>query len=657
MQHQSPTNSHTHRHYISSVNLGHQKRGDASKQVGGLWSIYGSGGSPAAYSGDPLRCLEEEDAEQREGVVEVDTIEQRFNKSVRTTSRNLTLSLENATGAVNQASHAMGDDTFDQIGAFQDMSLWLTRRPYFDPLFCSLVCINIVLVVIQVDMDTTPQWMLLASIALDITFAGELIVRIMASPKAIFRDRILMFDACVISIAWVDIFIEMQGVPLEMDFITILRVIRLGRLLNAGVRFKHLYLLRVLTEAMQTCASPMLAVVAVSLISILSCAVMLTTLVGAAATDSEEVKPVLLAKYGSVMKSCLSLLEGMSGSSDWGTEIGFKLLQQARQNKLGSLIMFIAVYVSYFVLRLGLNGVVTAIFLESLFSAGDREDSEDAGQEFHAQNEIVKDLNHMFKNMGFSKTDTVPWEDIHQGLLENPGLLGKLNMSMEEVEELYNKCDGDGLGGVSHDDFIFALFKQLAISKSVDMLSVDYQQEQALLRIQELHQGLKFSVASLQSRLSALFSLLPQLEDEIGLLRRGMQEIRNLEESLQEKRATRKAMVAGGLRTLAEIHPGHELLGGLPQSSTGAQPSSTTARVPNIWDIRANSELNKKLEETEKRVANLLQAPDGAHEADDDLTSRHIERLADSIVLSVKLSLQQEMDAARQDSTVTVPNT
>merc|ERR1711879_979875 len=207
--------------------------------------------------------------------------------------------------------------------------------------------------------------------------------------------------------------------------------------------------------------------------------------------------------------------------------------------------MLIFLLLAHVILRLGLNGLVTAVFLEQLFQASDKEDERASSMELVEQGELLRQIDRILPESDHGES-SLTWEVIEKAIGSNERLMQKLTLTKDVLLELFQHIDEKGDGAVNSDDFIFAIFRMRAMSKSVDMLSIDYQQEKALQRISELHHGLRYAIAGIQSRLTALFSLLPQLEEEIESVRNGLEEIQRWETILEKKREYREKLRLNG---------------------------------------------------------------------------------------------------------------
>jgi len=372
-------------------------------------------------------------------------------------------------------------------------------------------------------------------------------------------------------------------------------------------------------------------VLLLTLITVFSFAVMMTTLVPTAGQDGEAIEEVALHYFDTVLRSCLTLLEGMSGASEWGTSFAFILFEGLRAGKLGSTLLFVATMIAFVVLRLGLNGLVTAVFLEQLFHASDKEDEAQASQELYAQGELLKKLDNLFgvdKDEAPKETEGIVWKDMLRAMETHPEVEQAMNLTVVELEKLFLHLDEDADGVVATDEFIFAVFRLRAMSKSVDMLSIDYQQEQSLQRIQYLYNGLRHAIAGIQSRLTALYAILPVLEDEIQKVRRGMEEVEELDSILMLKRQSR---------------------GGFSANCSKAEDDEVDimARMT-VEDLRGTLHLNRRLADVEAAAQCLRDdVPLVAGEEVDTSVEDHIGAVASCIVQSLQLALQQELANVR----------
>jgi len=413
-----------------------------------------------------------------------------------------------------------------------------------------------------------------------------------------------------------------------------MRVVRLARIMRLGKYLARMTALNSLINGMVEAASPLTAVAGLLLMSIMGFAIMMTSLVPSAA-DDEETQEVLIRFFGGVGQSAITLLSGMSGASDWGPDVAFVLYTKIRDDgqwEIGSSMLLVSMVLVFAVLSLGLNGLVTAIFLEQLFSVADREDEKVAASELWEAQQVMGALteslaecvHHPPDGIDPVPNDTLSWPIVKHVMSSQPRIQEGLAINLTEAKLLFKHLDEDDSGKVNYDDFIFAIFRLRAMYKSVDMHSVDYQQEKALQRVGQLETSLKRSVSGLYSRLSSLYGMLPDIEDEVKCAKDAITEVFFLQEALEDKKAYREKL---------ESH--HQ---------KGIPLDPDAAGTKDLFSLRMKSELNRALAELEASTARHARKERSVTE-----TKKLMESLAVSAVHSVKMILQREVSKVRQE--------
>eukprot|EP00927_Polykrikos_kofoidii_P079395 TRINITY_DN76179_c0_g1_i1.p1 TRINITY_DN76179_c0_g1~~TRINITY_DN76179_c0_g1_i1.p1 ORF type:complete len:641 (-),score=117.71 TRINITY_DN76179_c0_g1_i1:101-1867(-) len=530
----------------------------------------------------------------------------------------------------------------DNIRGLQQMSHWLTERKYFDAFFCGLVALDVVVVCVEVDSgDETGQFFTATHYFFVTVFTCEVALRLLANPACIF-EKLMIYDTSIVvlSIARLIVVKYLEAsddhsagdVFADMSFLIVLRVARLCRVVRVSRFVRGLYLLRILTTAIIGSFYPLAMAMSLTALTILSFAITLTSLVPETKHDGDVVFYEMVRLHGTVAQSCLTLLEGMSGASDWGSTIAKTLYFAAADFKVASIVALICMFFAYFFVILGLNGLITAIFLEQLFHATDKEEEQESNQDLAEQQQILREFDASFEQQGYGRDDNLTWEGVQKLLKNNPQLQSLLRISMESAEDLFKQLDVNNTGCVSTDVFVFAVFKLRTRSTSVDMLSIDYQQEKALHRIGQLHHGLRIAIAGIQSRLTTLFAMLPGLEAEIEAVRRGVAEVQEYEQILNAKRAERKMLQEGGYNHNGTI-----------------EEDEMSTKHMSVEDIRESFALNNRLTELEKLVDALYQEDDSEETYHERVagTESSLGGVADNIVHSVHLVLQKELEALR----------
>jgi len=274
------------------------------------------------------------------------------------------------------------------------------------------------------------------------------------------------------------------------------------------------------------------------------------------------------------------------------------------------------------VLFLAFSGLVTGIFVEQLFGVHQRMKDNEQQKELQQRHDCLTKLEELFSEAGYPSDARIPWAEIKRTLGKNAELMNNLDVTMDDANRLFTHLDHNGNGHVVTDEYIFGFFKLKAVSKSIDTLSIDYQQEKNLHRLSKLQQTIRVCVAGIQSRLTILTSLLPQIKDKIEEVTRDIDEVSVLEGQLAEARRIRDEAEQGA-----------------------CNPEEALSFALNIDMLRSNYQLNERLGSLEEELTQLQALPEGPN----SMTPAMINAIADDVVRSVKQALQEELAAAKAD--------
>jgi len=374
--------------------------------------------------------------------------------------------------------------------------------------------------------------------------------------------------------------------------------------------------------ALQKSIQPLLIVLVLCGLLVFAFAVMMTSLVPDAVEDGDEVREVALENYGSVARSMRALLEVFDGSASCSVDTVFTLFDAAQTGRFGAASMLLARLLASSVLFLATSGLVTGVFIEQLFSVMSRVEERAQRKELLRSHECLTILDQVFSDLGYDSEEHVTWAAIETGLELNPSVQDRLDINLEDAHRLFLQLDEDNDGSVQTEEFIFSMFKLKTMSKSIDMLSIDYQQENALRRLSELHNALGLSLASIKSRLLTFTAMLPAMERKIRDVTAGIDEVARLEGDLSMAKRAREDSAA---------------------KAQGGEPSASSGYC--IQTLRANYHLDDRLTALEQQFAAFEEQANGKdvlHASDEDVAA-----IADGIVQSIKECLREELREAK----------
>jgi len=515
-------------------------------------------------------------------------------------------------------------------GPFQKRIRKSLKTGRFDCFVCLLIVVDSIMITISVNYSEQEVEEDLPMIgvlyAISFCFFVEYCIRVTAEPWK-FTQKLLLFDLVVVLISALEL-ISRFIIQMQMDtlFLRIFRICRLMRFAKLAKPARRLPPLQLLLDALARSVQPLVIVLLLSGILIFAFAVMMTNLVPEALKDhDDDVREVVLKQYGTVLRSMRTFLEVIDGSASCSIDSMMVLVKAAGAGRQGVWFLVTCRLLATFVLFLALSGLVTGVFIEQLCGATNRVEEKIRQKELHKSHDCLLMLDSVFKRRGYSGDDPVTFKEVSKILSSDKTLQDRLEITTEDARRLFMHLDVDGHGSVGTDDIIFGVFKLKTISKSMDMFSIDYQQEKALQRLSDLHSTLRLSIAGIQSRLASFAGLLPAMEKKIDMVTGGITEIQKLEEDLVVARKTRHSAY---------------------QEVTGRGPGDLMSNVLNIETLRSNYHLNGRLTALEEDFEKLQESEDRGAPTPQE-KEEAVAMIADSIVQSIKQTLEEEIIALR----------
>lgn len=393
----------------------------------------------------------------------------------------------------------------------------LVSDPRFELAFAFLVLVNILVTALEVDHgDSAPSVFSVLNVLFAVAFTLEVIVRSYGTPHC---DSLLLFDILIVAVSVFEVALldQIGRGGSNLSYLLALRIFRLLRVLRIA-RFMRFEVLRVLTEAICRSAQPLAVVFLLIVLLLFSFSLALTTLLPLL----PELDASLLQRYGSVSRSMVTLIQATAGVDEWA-----EALWPLSSSWTGwSAIFVLAIFAAVLTLHLGAAGLLAGVFLDQLFAVSGSHDQLRYEQQMRQHHRMLRQLDERLAQLGFSASDQVCWADIAPALQDV-----SLGVSVEVAERLFQHL---GTDTVLVDDFLFGLFKLRTITKSVDMLSIDYQQEKTLRRISELQASARLALANVQARLSPLHRTLLQLQVRVAELRGELLQLLELRAKLRQ---------------------------------------------------------------------------------------------------------------------------
>lgn len=410
---------------------------------------------------------------------------------------------------------------------FHVFCLHLSHNKYFQLFFACLIALNAIFMAFEADYNVrndgdweeTQGGPVIANL-FTLFFVLEAIVRFNGRVVPLWKDKILCFDLLIVWIAVTDNWVlNPLAYASNLYFLSTLRVFRLLRITRLLRLVRFLRPLRVLTACVVHAALCLFWIFVLLFFVIFAFSVVITILVG----DDIEVDPK--RHFRSVGNSMLTLLQVVLHGIEWGPEVYVPLTQgNAAAVVAGS---FFLAYVIFGILCL--SNLITGVFVEQMFDAAKSDDAHQHAEALLRQDSSLRIFRSILFELDTSNDGLLTWDEFRKGFETHPAFFDDLEVTMETAEALYYQLDVYKNDHVSIDDFLFAVIKFKEASKTIDMLSVDYQQQKALREIYCLAQQCDSDVGQIEECTRSIDSSLVKLSQDINALRSEVRQILGLE--------------------------------------------------------------------------------------------------------------------------------
>jgi len=188
--------------------------------------------------------------------------------------------------------------------------------------------------------------------------------------------------------------------------------------------------------------------------------------------DAEPTAPE--AYFESVAASMLTLNLIFLRSIKWGPKILWPLIYSSDPQRVG-VGLFMLLFIGFSLICL--MNLISGVFVSSLLEAAQR-DAAIIDRESLSRGEVSLDkLKEAFRKFNVSGSGVLTLEEFEQGLIKHKGICKSVGLNPHQAGALYRQLDLNGSGLVNLEEFLVGLLKLTKTSKSIDMLSIDYQQQ------------------------------------------------------------------------------------------------------------------------------------------------------------------------------------
>jgi len=295
----------------------------------------------------------------------------------------------------------------------------------------------------------------------------------------------------------------------NLSFLRLLRILRLMRVLRL-VRLLHFVgELATIISSISNSLRPFLWILLLLMMIIYMIAIVFTQIVFSKRVEMKTFPPVgalainawteedasLVAWWGSLPRSALSLFEAILGGCDWEDVV------RPLDRSIHPLLPFVfSIYIAFTLLCI-LN-VITGTFVQSAMQGAENEKARD----------FINGTKAMFNDVGVDELAMVTW-DQYKEMLEDPVFksnLRRIDVSKMDARLLFRLLDIDRVGEVDFDKLIASMLRLQQGSKFMDIMKLMFVVEghhRMFDKITDLAEDTKEEVSSIRSQVKSAVQL------------------------------------------------------------------------------------------------------------------------------------------------------
>eukprot|EP00929_Paragymnodinium_shiwhaense_P032635 TRINITY_DN18060_c0_g1_i1.p1 TRINITY_DN18060_c0_g1~~TRINITY_DN18060_c0_g1_i1.p1 ORF type:complete len:829 (+),score=218.41 TRINITY_DN18060_c0_g1_i1:131-2617(+) len=357
-----------------------------------------------------------------------------------------------------------------------------------------IIFINACIMCYEVNLPPNEgEWIETSEVVFTVLFALDLFIRIAGTTlEAWYLSGWLVLDAWIVLASLIQVAMsvtsENSAAGELLQACQLLRMLRLLRLAKAFVFWRPLI---VILQAVSKVWLNVLASVLFIGIQWLTFSIVITAVLGRKVKKlaergelEEDVAEAITKFFGTVPRSFLTTLEITVGGVDWGSAILDPLWRSKTSwsTPVAVLLLICISYTSFCLWNFALGLYVRQV----LKIATDYDKEIDRQAVLDGENN-VNDIRAILEKLDITQDGLISHDELTKGIREHPEMLETMGVGKDELEVLHTALDSDGNGMVGVTEFLFAVLKLAGKSKTVDALSVDYNQKVFLTEISELH--------------------------------------------------------------------------------------------------------------------------------------------------------------------------
>lgn len=420
----------------------------------------------------------------------------------------------------------------------------LCSRTIFQWLCTSVIILNLVMITLaaedQVKLLQSPGdadalarlgWIGEVYTVCQLYFILEIIIRTLGCLRQPWKDYWLVFDGLIVLLSILDTWIvgALSGSDGGRESpLVLLRAFRITRAFRTVRLLRFVRSLRVLAEAMADGVRSVLCIILVFAIFNVACAVVFTFVLGTlpplskeqlvlGGAEDDESDVSISDMFSSVGTSTLTLNVMVLQGFHWGTRLMVPLLfSGSSQHVVGGLALLVyLIFSMMFLLKL-----MSGNFIGSIVAAYASVDAATRREWVaHGHDSLEK-----FRSVcDASGEGLLSWGMLRSVMLEHPELKTNLNISEEQLFDLFRSINVSAEDLVGIDEFLMGILKKTRLTPKIDMLSMDLQQQKTNTRLRLLRESYARDIHSVMAAVerickgyNGLFDSLKQLSKDVA---------------------------------------------------------------------------------------------------------------------------------------------
>lgn len=349
-------------------------------------------------------------------------------------------------------------------------------------------------------------------------FAGELLVRVHVERLYVLQSYAGWLDVTVVSLGLIGELLE--AVELDFSMLRIFRIVRLGRLSKAFALMSAFHELRKLIHSLVGVLrtlfwSAILLFFTMTMWSVVAVILIQPLMDDVASNSFWKECPRCARAFSSVSASNLTFLQTIVVGDDWGI-----LCVPIIERYPWTIFIFGG---SLITMGLGMLNLIVAIIVDTAAEARAHDDTGISDHRSGMEKRERQMLEKLFGTMDCNNSGTITIDELRLGALSNKDLktrLRALDISGDDLAELFVMMDEDGSGAIDMDEFIDTLYRMKCgndktamslVKQYVSKLRKD--QNQIAERVHRVHEAFEQQTDKIRNEISKELSQIANINE------------------------------------------------------------------------------------------------------------------------------------------------